>query len=106
MKEQSDIMPKESSLPAEQEQLVSIYVKKSHPMLKLKEALPWEEIKAVMVKHWRAAGKNVDGGRGQKLDVELFVAVIVLMLLKGFHARQMEEYLAESVVARIFIARP
>jgi len=93
------------ALPAEKKELVSIEVDCRHPLLQLKRALPWEEIKAVMVEHWRAAGKNVDGGRGQKLEVELFVAVIVLMIVKHYHARQMEEYLAENVVARIFIAK-
>jgi len=105
MKEPTDIMPQESHLPEEKEQLVSIYVKNNHPLLKLKAALPWDEIEIVMERRWRAAGKNVDGGRGKKLDVKLFVAIMVLMILKQLNSRQMEDYLAENVVARVFISR-
>jgi hypothetical protein len=40
-------------------------------VLRLKRALNWEAITAVMVKHWRAAGKNVDGGPGLPWPVPL-----------------------------------
>jgi hypothetical protein len=50
-------------------------------------------------------GKNVDGGPGLPWDVSLYVPLVVLMLIKGFDSRQMEAYLAENVVARVFIGR-
>ena len=36
-------------------------------------------------------------------DVSLYVPLVVLMLIKNFDSRQMEAYLAENVVARLFI---
>jgi hypothetical protein len=33
--------------------------------------LDWAEITEVMVTHWRAAGKNVDGGPGLPWPVQL-----------------------------------
>jgi hypothetical protein len=56
-----------------------------------------------MVLYWRKAGKNVDGGPGLPWPVALYVPLLVLMWLKSYHARQMEEYLSESVVARRFL---
>ena len=38
-------------------------------------------------------------------DVSLYVPVVVLMLIKTFDSRQMEAYVAENVVARVFIGR-
>jgi hypothetical protein len=38
-------------------------------------------------------------------DVSLYVPLVVLMLIKGFDSRQMEAYVAEHVVARVFIGR-
>ena len=38
-------------------------------------------------------------------DVSLYVPLVVLMLIKGLHPREMEAYLAENVVARVFIGR-
>jgi hypothetical protein len=32
--------------------------------------------------------------------------LVVLMLIKDFDSRQMEAYLAENVVARVFMGRP
>ena len=58
-----------------------------------------------MTRHWHAHGKNVDGGPGLPWDVSLYVPLVVLMLIKGFDSRQMEAYLAENVVARLFIGR-
>jgi hypothetical protein len=83
---------------------VSIFVPDEHPLLRLKRALDWAALTAVMVKHWRAAGKNVDGRPGLPWPVSLYVPLLVLMWLKSYHARQMEEYLSESVVARRFLA--
>ena len=50
---------------------VSISVDSDHPLLKLKRALPWEAIFAVLIRRWRAAGTNVDGGPGLGWDVSL-----------------------------------
>jgi hypothetical protein len=86
-------------------QLVQIEVSSTHPLLLLKRALPWEALTEVMTQHWRQHGKNVDGGRGLPWDGSLYVPLVVLMLIKGFDSRQMEAYLAENVVARVFIGR-
>jgi len=84
-------------------QLVQIEVSPTHPLLLLKRALPWEAITEAMTRHWREHGKNVDGGPGLPWDVALYVPLVVLMLIKSFDSRQMEAYLAENVVARVFI---
>ncbi len=86
-------------------QLVQIEVSPTHPLLLLKRALPWEAITEAMTRHWREHGKNVDGGRGLPWDASLYVPLVVLMLIKHFDSRQMEDYLAENVVARLFIGR-
>jgi hypothetical protein len=86
-------------------ELVSIYVDYHHPLLQLKRALPWEALYEVMTCHWRQAGKNTDGRPGLPWDVALYVPLIVLMVVKNLHARDMEAYLAENVVARVFIGR-
>ena len=89
----------------EKREIVSIYVNPNHPLLQLKRSLPWEGIQEVMVRRWKVAGKNVDGRPGQCWDVSLYVPVIVLMCVKHFNSREMEEYLSENVVARVFISR-
>jgi hypothetical protein len=86
-------------------ELVSIFVDYEHPLLQLGRALPWEQITEVMIREWRLSGKNVDGGPGRFLDVSLYVPLVVLMLIKGFNSRQMEAYVSENVVARVFISR-
>lgn len=96
-----EVCPEASSTP----QLVQIEVSPTHPLLVLKRALPWEAITEAMTRHWRAHGKNVDGGPGLPWDVSLYVPLVVLMLIKHFDSRQMEAYLAENVVARVFIGR-
>jgi len=58
-----------------------------------------------MTRHWRRAGKNVDGHPSLAWDIALYVPLVVLMVVKNLHARAMEAYLAESVVARVFIGR-
>jgi hypothetical protein len=83
----------------------SIYVPHHHPLLQLKRALPWEAFFEVMTRHWRQAGKNTDGRPGLAWDVTLYVPLVVLMLVKHLNARDMESYLAENVVARVFIGR-
>jgi hypothetical protein len=84
---------------------VSIYVDYNHPLLQLKRALPWEALCEVMTRHWRQAGKNTDGGPGLPWDGALYVPLVVLMLVKNLNLRAMEAYLAENVVARVFIGR-
>lgn len=86
-------------------EIVSIYVPYHHPLLQLKRALPWEALFEVMTRHWRQAGKNTDGRPGLPWDVALYVPLVVLMLVKHLNARDMESYLAEKVVARVFIGR-
>lgn len=103
MRAKSDCTRTATAAPAPQGELVSIFVPAAHPLLELKRALDWEAIQAVMVKHWRAAGKNVEGGPGQAWPVQLYVPLVVLMLLKGYPSRQMEEYVRENVVARVFL---
>jgi len=58
-----------------------------------------------MTKRWAAAGKNVAGRPGLSWDVGLYVPLVVLMLVKNCNSRDMEAYLAENVVARVFIGR-
>jgi hypothetical protein len=84
---------------------VSIYVDHNHPLLQLKRALPWEALCEVMTRHWRQAGKNIDGRPGLPWDVALYVPLMVLMLVKHLNAREMEAYVSENVVARMFIGR-
>jgi len=95
----------EDSLPTPHIEIVPMAVDFNHPLLQLKRELPWDRITEVMVSRWRAAGKNVDGKPGQPWDVLLYVPLLVLMLLKALDSRKMEEYLAENVVARLFISR-
>ena len=90
--------------PAGTGQWVSIFVGDEHPLLRLKQTLDWGAISEGMSTHWRTAGKNVDGGRGRPWPVSLYVPLLVLMWVKAYHARQMEEYISESVVARRFLA--
>jgi hypothetical protein len=103
MRERSDCTPAGGGAPAVPGEWVSLFVPDDHPRLRLKRALDWEAIKAVMVTHWRAAGKNVDGGRGLGWPVPLYVPLLVLMWLESLHSRQMEKYISESVVARRFL---
>ena len=86
-------------------EMVSIYVDHNHPLLQLKRALPWEALCEVMTRHWRQAGKNTDGRPGLAWDVALYVPLVVLMLVKHLHARDMDAYVAENVVARVFSGR-
>ena len=84
---------------------VQVYVAHTHPLLQLKRALPWEALCEVMTRHWRQAGKNTAGRPGLPWDVALYVPLVVLMLVKNLNAREMEAYVAENVVARVFIGR-
>jgi hypothetical protein len=84
---------------------VSIYVDHDHPLLQLKRALPWDALFEVMGRHWRQAGKNTEGRPGLPWDMALYVPLVVLMLVQQRNSRAMEAYLAENVVARVFIGR-
>jgi hypothetical protein len=103
MRERSDCTPAGGGAPAGNGAWVSIFVGDEHPLLRLKQALDWAALTEGMVLQWRRAGKNVDGGPGLPWPVTLYVPLLVLMWLKSYHARQMEEYLSESVVARRFL---
>jgi hypothetical protein len=103
MEEQSDCTS--GVCPGASGETVSIYVDHNHPLLQLKRALPWEALGEIMTRHWRQAGKNTDGRPGLPWDVALYVPLVVLMLVKHLHAREMEAYVAENVVARVFIGR-
>ncbi len=105
MKAGSHWMPGACPEASSTAQLVQIEVSPTHPLLVLKRALPWEAITESMTRHWREHGKNVDGGPGLPWDVSFYVPLVVLMLIKNFDSRQMEAYLAENVVARLFIGR-
>src|SRR6266852_1808327 len=105
MKAQRHSMPVASAVATEKGETVSIYVDHNHPLLQLKRSLPWEALCEVMTRHWRRAGKNTDGRPGLSWDVTMYVPLVVLMLVKHLNARDMEAYLAENVVARVFIGR-
>jgi hypothetical protein len=105
MKAVAHSMPKPCSDASATSHLIQIEVSPTHPLLLLQRALPWDALTEVMTRHWRQHGKNVDGGRGLPWDVSFYVPLVVLMLIKGLDSRQMEAYLAENVVARVFIGR-
>jgi hypothetical protein len=105
MKADFPCMPEACPEASPSVQLVQIEVSPAHPLLVLKRALPWKAITDVMTRHWREHGKNVDAGPGLPWHVSLYVPLVVLMLLKHFDSRQMEAYLAENVVARVFVGR-
>jgi len=86
-------------------EFVSIYVDYNHPLLQLKRALPWEALFEVMTCHGRRAGKNIDGRPGLPWDVALYVPLVVLMVVQNLNTREMEAYVSENVVARVFIGR-
>ena len=94
-----------SPMATDKGEIVSISVDDDHPLLKLKRALPWVALFEVMTRRWAAAGKNTEGRPGLPWDVALYVPLVVLMCVKHLHAREMEAYLAENVVARVFIGR-
>ena len=105
MKEPSHCTPVASPGATAKGEIVSISVDHNHPLLQLKRALPWEALCEIMTRHWRRAGKNTDGRPGLPWHVALYVPLVVLMLVKHLHARDMEAYVAENVVARVFIGR-
>jgi hypothetical protein len=82
---------------------VTIEIPLNHPLLQLKRELPWPELEHTCAKHWRAAGKNVDGGQGRPFDVALYTRFVVLMLLLRLKARELERELKENAAARLFV---
>ena len=105
MKENGHCTPGLCPEATEQGETVSIYVPHAHPLLQLKRALPWDALCEIMRRHWQRAGKNTDGRPGLPWEVALYVPLVVLMVVKNLNAREMEAYLAENVVARVFIGR-
>ncbi|PON15489.1 hypothetical protein C2W62_23535 [Candidatus Entotheonella serta] len=76
-------MPEACSETSSRVETVQVEVAAMHPLLLLKQALPWEAITETMTRHWRECGKNVDGGPGLPWDVSLYVPLLVLMLKTG-----------------------
>jgi hypothetical protein len=60
MRVRGDSTPEGGGAPAVNGAWVSIFVRDDHLLLRLKQALDWAAITAVMVTHWRTAGKNVE----------------------------------------------
>ena len=56
-----------------------------------------------MVEYWKKAGKNVAGGSGLSFPVSFYVRLLVLMSVRSLNSREMEQYISESVVARVFL---
>lgn len=83
--------------------LVTMHVPGDHPLLVLKRRLDWPVIREVIFKHLRAAGCNVDHAPGRPLDVDVYTPLLVLCLVKNMSSREMEAYLAENAVGRVFI---
>jgi len=103
MGEQSDSISQDICLSPQNGEVVSIHVPKDHPLLQLKAALDWQKLEEVMGTHWRKAGKNIDGGRGCAFPVLFYARLLVLMAVKSMNSRQMQQYISESVVARLFL---
>ena len=103
MGEHSDFISSDVILPSPIGEMVSIFVRYDHPLLELKRTLDWEKLEAVMVKYWKKAGKNIDGGRGVSFPVSFYVGLLVLLSVRSLNSREMEDYIAESVVARLFL---
>jgi len=83
MRDRGESTPDGEGAPAGKGEWGSIFVPDDQPLLRLKRALTWEALTAVMVTHWRAAGKNVDGGPGLPWPVALSVPLLVLRWLKS-----------------------
>jgi hypothetical protein len=103
MGEHSDFISSEGFLPSQIGEMVSIFVHYDHPLLELKRTLDWEQLEAVMVKYWKKAGKNVARGRGLSFPVSFYIRLLVLMSVRSLNSREMEQYISESVVARLFL---
>jgi hypothetical protein len=73
MRERSESTLAGGGAPAGPGEWVSLFVGDEHPLLRLKQGLDWVGLTEVRVTHWRAAGKNVEGGRGRPWPVALYV---------------------------------
>lgn len=82
---------------------VAVPVDPNHPLLKLKEILPWTQLFNIADAAWGKNGKNVTHGKGRKWNTRLYLMIIVLKIILGLHSRQMEKNLAENAVSRLFI---
>jgi hypothetical protein len=61
---------------------VSIFVPDDHPWMKLKQALDWPKINAVLIKHWQ----NVDGDRALPWPTEFYLPLLVSVWFKELRA--------------------
>lgn len=105
MKDSRHFMPEVCPETSATVPMVSSEVDPNPPLLQRKRALPWDALCQVMTFQGRQAGKNVAGGPGVSWAVSFYGPLVVLMLVKQLNARAMEAYLAEHVVARVFIGR-
>lgn len=69
MRERGDSTLGGGGAPAGNGEWVSAFVRDGHPVLRLKQVLDWAAITEGMSTHWRAAGKNVEGGPGRSWPV-------------------------------------
>src|SRR6056297_1252442 len=84
-------------------QWISVPVDPQHPLLILKEALPWQHLYDIAVSAWRKAGKNVDGRQGRQWNAWLYLRIVIVMITLSLQSRQMEQKLAENAVIRAFV---
>ena len=105
MKARCHSMPEACPETRRSVQIVQVEVSRSPPLLLLKQALPWDASPEAMTRHWRQHGKNVAGGPGLPWEVSVDGPLVGLRLIKTFDSRQMEAYVAENVVARVFMGR-
>ena len=83
MRERSDSTLAGEGAPVGTGAWVSIFVGDDHPLLRLKQALDWEALKAEMGSQWRTAGKKVEGGPGRPWPVHWYAPLLVLMWVKA-----------------------
>ena len=103
MKVTQDSTQGKAARPSVSGKIVSIFVPDKHPVIRLKQSLDMEAIKAVMIEHWRKAGKNDDGRPGRPWPTDLYAPLLVLKSVKTLDSRQTEIDLEENVVSRLFI---
>ena len=84
--------------------LVAVEVPANHPLLVLRKNLNWLMIQNIILKYLRKAGRNIDGKKpGRRMDMALWVPLLVLMIIKNLNSREMAQQLSENVVFRIFV---
>lgn len=84
---------------------VAIQVEPNHPLRQRNRALPWSALFEVMTRPGRRAGKHTEGRPGFPWAVALSGPLVVWMLGKNVHARDLEASLADKGVARVCIGR-